>query len=248
MLDTSFASILSRLSVTRAGAATILLGGLLCLAACDSKGDTTDGDSTSDATTGSTTDSTTTMTPTTGASADPGTSTSDTETGGACGDHDVVDDCCCFVLDPADEQSPIPKLEVGCGGSALCPNFSVSCGGEPESCTETSDAAALDCALAALAASEPGSLEVKFSGGDVPGGYWSDTLHVYVRGDGTAYSYADSVSDSAYAIGAVEHRALKPASFFNDCLGADSVEAKAACLRNATADEVLEQCTSSVEY
>lgn len=242
MLNTSRTSILS----------PALLGGLLCLVACNSKEDATAGNSTDDVATEGTTESapTTGTVPTTTAmetTTDPSDGT-DTTTGGACDDHDVVDACCCFELDPGGEFNP-PAVEIGCGDSPLCPKVAISCENpdEPQGgwgpCASTADEAALDCALQALAAGEPGSLQIEYYGG-----ISSDTLHYYVRGEGTAFHYVEEHNDSFYQVGGVEHRALKPASFFTDCLSADSVEAKGACLRDAMTGDVLEQCTEAAEY
>jgi hypothetical protein len=246
MLDLSFSSILP----------AALIGGLLCLSACPSKEDATDGDSTSEPATGGATESPTstgtdaTTPTTTEATTDPGTGTTDgSETAGACADHDLVDACCCFfVSDPGDGGPTPPTIEVGCGDQPLCPSFEILCG-DPEDfmsstpCSATTDDAALDCALAALAAGKSGSLQFELRH-PMGGGFWGDTLQYYLRGDGTVFQFSRGYSDSASSA-KVSHRTLKPAAIFSDCLGADSIEAKATCMQEATTDDVLEQCIDS---
>ena len=110
-----------------------------------------------------------------------------------------------------------------------------------EPCTAVSDEAALDCAVAALAAGKPGSLH--FELGHSSGfGFWGQTRSYYLRGDGTAFLAERWFSDSASAA-EVSHRPLQPVEFFTDCQTETSVEAKIACLRAATTDTVNEQCT-----
>lgn len=228
-----------------------LLGALLCLVACDSKNDTTAGSATDDATT-TTESATDSGSSTVNAPTDPGTDASTAaETDGDCADHGSVDACCCFELIPGVRPTP-PEVEVSCGGESLCPSVTLSCGGpddyqSQEPCTSASDDAALDCVLEALAAKVPGSLRVELYNTEFPG-YWADTLHFYVLGDGTVFHYAEGFLDFGGYVGAVEHRALKPASFFTDCLAADSVEAKTACLKDATAGDAVEACTEYVQY
>lgn len=223
-------------------------GGLLCLTACEPNEKATDGDATSAATeptsTGGTGDpNEPTSTGGTGDPTEP-TGTGGTETAGACEGHDIVDDCCCFSLTPGDGGPTPPTIELGCGDSPLCASFVVFCG-DPEDnmssepCTAVSDEAALDCALAALAASQPGSLhfELEHPSGF---GFWGDSVAYYLRGDATAFVAERESSDSASSA-AVSLRPLQPVAFFTDCQAA-SVEAKIECLRTATTDPVTEQC------
>lgn len=230
-----------------------LLSGLLCIVACESKGGDSDGSPTdAGATEGTTEAALSTGSVPTGSTMETATEPSDgtdTATGGACDEHEIVDACCCFELDPGDEFTR-PVVEIGCGGSQLCPKVAISCEdpNDPDGpgkgpCASTADEAPLDCALAALAAGEPGSLNIELSGG-----IWSETLHYYLRGDGTVFHYAERVEDSYLQVEAVEHRALKPPSFFTDCSSMDSVEAKVACLQDAAAGEVFEQCTVAADY
>ncbi|MBZ5711698.1 hypothetical protein [Nannocystis pusilla] len=179
------------------------------------------------------------------------TSTSDdtgTDTAGACAGHDIVDACCCFALTPGDGGPTPPTIEVGCGDSPLCSSFEIFCG-DPEDgmssepCTTTSDEAALDCALAALAAGKPGSLHFELRHSS-QFGFWGDTLSYYIRDDGTAFVAAREFVDSSSSAD-VSHRPLQPTGSFADCQATDSVEAKIACLRAATTDEVIEQCATA---
>lgn len=254
MLDTSTSSLIS--PAKRSFGAAAVLGALLGLSACELKDGATAGDSTNDATTESATEPTSSTgtpptTSMTGTTAEPDTSTG-TETAGACADHGEVDDCCCFsVSDPGDMGTTPPTFAVGCGDAQLCPSFEVLCG-EPDDflsttpCSSTSDDAALDCALAALAAGEPGSLQIELRN-PMGGDFWGDTLHYYVRDDGTAFQLSRGFLDSG-SWGDVAHRQLKPADFFTDCLSADSVEAKVTCLQEATSGDVLEQCIEPARH
>jgi hypothetical protein len=240
MLDLSFSSIVP----------AALIGGLLSLSACTPKEDgVTDGDSTATESPASTgTDAPTTTT--TEATADPDTGTTDgTDTAGACADHDAVDACCCFVVsDPGDGGPTPPTIEVGCGDQPLCPSFEILCG-DPENsmsgspCSATTDDAALDCAVAALAAGKPGSLQFERRNPS-GGGFWGDTIHYYLRGDGTVFRLTSGYSDSS-SWAQVSHRTLKPAAFFTDCMSAGTIEAKATCLEEATTDDALAQCIDS---
>ncbi len=227
MLDTNFSWTSSPSALAAA------LAGLLCLTACEPKDDAADSDSTSDATSVATDDTT-----------EP-TGTDGTETAGACADHDIVDACCCFSLIPGDGGPTPPTIELGCGDSPLCPSFDIFCG-DPEDnmssepCTTVSDEAALDCAVAALAAGKPGSLH--FELGHISGfGFSEKMLSYYLRGDGTAFVAERWSSDSASSA-EVSHRPLQPVGFFTDCQTETSVEARIACLRTATTDTVKEQC------
>jgi hypothetical protein len=226
MLDLSLSSILP----------AALIGGLLSLTACTLKGDATDGNSTSEPATESSTSTGTegeTEAPTSGGTA------------GACDEHELVDACCCFAVTAPGSGPTPPTIEVGCGDQPLCPSFEVLCG-DPEDfmsttpCSMTTDAAALDCALEALAAGKAGSLQFELRH-PTGGGFWGETIHYYLRGDDTALQLSSGYSDSANWAEVV-HRTLKPGTFFSDCLGADTVEAKVTCLEEATTDDVLEQC------
>lgn len=228
MFDRSFSSILP---------AALL--GLLCLSACSPKDDATGTEGATESPTATGTDAAT-VAPTT---------TDGTETAGTCDDHEAVDACCCFFISaPGDGGPTPPTIDLSCGDQPLCPSFEILCGDpdDPDDfmssspCLATTDDAALDCALKALAAGKAGSLQFELRN-VMGGGFWGETLHYYIRGDGTAFRRFSSFYDSSSSA-QISHRPLQPATFFNDCLSADSIEARVECIEKATTDEVLEQC------
>ncbi len=165
----------------------------------------------------------------------------DDPTGGACSGSTSVDACCCFA-------SGGNFVETVCTPLAeTCAKVDLSCGSDldgPEgaTCTAAVDEAAVDCALQALAAGDAGRLELSFH---ADGFYWYETLVLHMQGDGTVYKVESTAVDASEVYDPTGRFALRPASYFSDCL-AEDLAGKAACLRAPVMGEITEQCLGEI--
>jgi hypothetical protein len=168
----------------------------------------------------------------------------DPSTGGdACGAAGSVDDCCCFGV--AGDRGH-GTLAVDCPApaalcptpQATCPEGQVACGPDALEVTTPDE---LACALAALAAGEPGLVQWSVASGDGLGGA---NGHLYLLGDGTALAYDLEYHELEYSYGDVALRELPAPGFFADCAAAEAAGERFDCLRQATAGAPLELCVA----
>ena len=152
----------------------------------------------------------------------------------SCPDHDGGYACCCFERDPAYDVLNVCATEQ----PPLCPGVLFTCGPDGgENCVSVNDEAAVDCSLAALAGTKPGSLWINFSD------YfsWSLFLQYAVQGDGTAYLIQSESGGLSMEFKPTGRFTLKPPAFFSDCLAQD-LEARGECLRHGVMGGVTEVC------
>lgn len=97
----------------------------------------------------------------------------------ACSDQIAVDDCCCFGH--LDQE---PYVDVLCPTESLCGTVVGECALGFSDCT-SDNVAEIDCTLAALQGSKPGSVEweLRWIGADQPELY----VTVYISGKGDAF-------------------------------------------------------------
>jgi hypothetical protein len=219
----------------------------LALAACatepadttaDTQTATTQADTTTADTTGTTgaaaTGSTTVASPTTGS-----VTAADSTTAGACG-AGGIDDCCCFdVSDDPDH----PTLGVVCmANNSPCEAPQARCPAAQTACDvadlEVTSAEGLECILDALAGGEPAVVTWGVAASD---GISGSSHTLFVQADGTAFASSYTYNDVSYTYGAVERRALQPASFFSGCVALPDTE-RFDCLERATLGAATETC------
>lgn len=153
-----------------------------------------------------------------------------------CPEHAHVDACCCFV-------SGFPAAGVVCGRQELCQEIVVA-SDVPNSAQETTACPqAIDCALAALVAGEPGTLRWR-----VDSHWGQEVMELHLVGDGTAYTSYLYEQDVGCAGSFVERRELRAASYFADCAGKPGALDRFACVRDPLGPgDIVEQCDAAVD-
>ncbi len=162
-------------------------------------------------------------------------------------------DCCCLELDVAGGS-----LTNRCPTEQLCPAVEIACSiGDPEcpvpgggdtipGAATVTDPAALDCILTALRDATPGSVTWTFK--DIETGMKRRTEIRHIQANRDAFSLVDERVGTDGKLGDLVLGALRPAGYFDKCLGESDIKARAICLAK-TADGVpMTTCAMGGEY
>lgn len=105
------------------------------------------------------------------------------------------------------------------------------------------DETAVDCALQALAAAKPGSLEIEYIGNNF---YWYRNVRYALQGDGTTYLIHSLAVDVSEVFDATGRFTRQPPAFFTDCLAQD-IGARGDCLRSGVTGAASEVCLAEFD-